>query len=111
VGGKVCVLILEWAGVWVGRASDGRAEVATIGAEEAEPAGAGGEDLELTRMMRDVVAFAQQQQIVQVGAAAVDPVDAVMGVQILGVRTARVGAMTVLAQEQRPVLAVGHETM
>jgi len=44
-----------------------------------------------------VVAFAQQQEVVEVGAAAVDPVDAVVGVQILRVRAARVGAMTVLA--------------
>ena len=33
--------------------------------------------------MRDVVPFTQQQQIVQVGAATVDPMDAVVGVQVL----------------------------
>ena len=105
----MCVLIFKGPGVCVGRGSTWRAEVTTVGADEAEPAGAGGEDLELPGVMRDVVAFAQQQQIVQVGAATVDPMDAVVRVQILRVRTARVGAMAVLAQQQRAVLAVGDQ--
>src|SRR5665213_827074 len=109
IGRDMCVLIFEWAGVCVGRGSTWRAEVTTVGADEAEPAGAGGEDLELTRVMRDVVAFTQQQQIVQVGAAAVDPVDAVVGVQVLGVRAARVGAVAVLTGQERAVVAVGDQ--
>ena len=80
-------------------------------ADEPEPAGTGGEDVELPGVVGDVVAFAQQQQVVQVGAAAVDPVDAVMRVQALGVRAAGVGAMTVLARQQGPVLAVGDQAV
>ena len=88
-----------------------RAEVATVGADETELAAAGEQDFELPPVMAHVVAFTQQQQIAQVGAPTVDPMDAVMGVQVLRVRAARVGAMTVLAQQQRAVLPVGDQAM
>jgi hypothetical protein len=57
----ICVLIFEWPGVSIRRASNRCAQVATVGADEAEPARAGGEDLELSGVMGHVVAFTQQQ--------------------------------------------------
>ena len=97
IGGDICVFVFKGPGVAASWASKERAQVATVSADETKPARTGREDVELPRVMGDVVAFAQQQQIVQVGAAAVDPVDAVVRVQVLGVRAAGVGAMTVLA--------------
>ena len=97
--GDICVLVFKGPDVSTRRASNGRAQVAPVGAHETKPARTGGEDLEPPRVMRHVMAFAQQQQIVEVGAAAVDPMDAVVSVQGLGVRAARVAAMTVLPQQ------------
>jgi hypothetical protein len=91
ISGDIWVLVLERQAVSTRRASMWCAEVAAVGADEPEPARAVGQDFELTRVVGHVVAFAQQQQIAQVGAAAVDPMDAVMGVQVLGVRTPRGG--------------------
>jgi hypothetical protein len=62
-------------------------------------------------MVGDVVAFTQQQQVVQVGAPTVDPVDAVVGMQSLGVRATGVGAVAVLAQQQGAVLPVGDQAL
>jgi hypothetical protein len=92
------VFLFEGPGVWTGGVSKGCAQVVTVGADETEPARAGGVDVELPVVVGQVVAFTQQQQVVQVGTAAVDPVDAVMGVQIFGVRAAGVGAVAVVAQ-------------
>ena len=111
IGGDICLLIFKWAGVSVGRASKGRAQVATVRVHETEPAGAECEDVELSGVLGHVVAFAQQQKVAEVGAAAVYPVDPVVGVQGVGVRTARVGAMAVLTQQEGAVLAVGDEAV
>ena len=48
-------------------------------------------------------------EVAQVGAAAVDPVNAVVGVQVFGVGAAGVGAVAVLAGQQGTVLAVGDQ--
>ena len=101
IGRDACVLIFEGRGVWACRVSKGRTQVATVRADEPKPARTESVDVELSGVMGDVVAFTQQQQIVQVGAATVDPVDAVVGVQVRGVRAARMGAMTVLTQQGR----------
>src|SRR5665213_2974380 len=107
VAGEVCVVVFKGPGVWGGRVSWGCAEVSTVGADEPELTWTCGEDFELSGVMGDVVAFTQQQEVGQVGAAAVDPVDPVMCVQVLGVRATGVSAMVVLARQQGAVLAVG----
>ena len=111
VSGEMRVFVFEGMGVLTRWASEGCAEVAAVGADEAELPGAGGQDLERSGVMGDVVTFTQGQQIGQVGAPAVDPVDAVVGVQVFGVRAAGVGAVAVLAGQQGAVLAVGDQAM
>ncbi len=60
VGRDMCVFVFDRPGVCVGPTSDRCAEVAAVGGHEPEPAGAGGEDLELPRVMSEVVALTQE---------------------------------------------------
>lgn len=93
------MLIFERARVSIRGTSNGRAQVATVGTDEPKSAGAEREDFELPGVVSHVVSFTQQHKVVEVGAAAVKPVDAVVGMQALGIRAARMAAMTVLAHE------------
>jgi hypothetical protein len=99
IGRDSCLFIFEGPSVSTDRASDGRAQVATVGAHEAKPAGAEGEDLELPGVMGDVMSLTEQQEVVEVGTAAVDPVNAMVGLQTLRIRATRMSAMTVLTHE------------
>jgi len=67
IGCEVCVFVFKRPHVLVDEASSGCAEVAAVGADEPEPAGAVGQDVERSGVVGDVVAFTQGQQIVQIG--------------------------------------------
>src|SRR5665213_4191228 len=55
VGGEMCVFVFEGMGVLTRWASEGCAEVAAVGADEPELPGAGGQDLERSGVIGDVV--------------------------------------------------------
>src|SRR5665213_1453197 len=70
VGGEMRVFVFKRPAVWSGRGSRWCAEVAAVGADEPELPRAGGQDLERSGVMGDVVTFTQGRQIGQVGTAA-----------------------------------------
>jgi len=59
VSGEMRVFVFEGMGVLTRWASEGCAEVAAVGADEPELPGAGGQDLERSGVMGDVVTFTQ----------------------------------------------------
>jgi len=59
VGGEMRVFVFKRPAVWSGRGSRWCAEVAAVGADEPELPGAGGQDLERSGVMGDVVTFTQ----------------------------------------------------
>jgi hypothetical protein len=55
------LFVFKGPGVWTCRASKGRAQVATVGADETNSAGAKGVDVELSGPVGHVVALTSQQ--------------------------------------------------
>src|SRR5450755_4994710 len=99
IGRDTDLLIFERAGISTRRASNRRAQVAAVRAHETKPAAAQREDFELPRVVGHVMPLTQKQKIVEVGAAAMYPVDSVVSMQGLVIRTARVAAMSVLPEQ------------
>jgi hypothetical protein len=77
--------------------------------DEPEPATAQSLDTELTVVMLMMVAFAEQDEVVHIGAAAVQPMPDVVGLDVLPI-AARVSAAAV-AISQRAELSLSHQSM
>jgi hypothetical protein len=87
----------------------GRGEIPTVGPEKAKPAPTAGADRERAVVMPSVMALAQQDQVVEIGAAAVQPVPDVMSLQATCVGAPRMPAVPVVSDQESAILPVGHQ--
>jgi hypothetical protein len=107
----VCVIMFDWGPFSARRDPSRIAEVVPFGTDEPETTTAEDDDRESSVVVANVVTLAQQDKVLEIGPSAVQPVQDVMCVQVLGVRTTRMRAMSVLTNQQRMVLPISHEPM
>ena len=86
-----------------------RGKIATVGPEKAKPAPTAGADRERPVVMPSVMSLAQQDQVVEIGAAAVQPVPDVMSLQATRAGASRMPTVPVVSDQQSAILPVGHQ--
>lgn len=86
-----------------------RGEIAAVGPEKAKTAPTAGTDREDAVVMAGVMSLAQQDQVVEIRAPAVQPMPDMMRLQVTSVGAPRMPAMPVVSDQQGAILPVGDQ--